>query len=189
MGAGQWRNPGLRQRCSPIPYWKKLSEEKTDQPTQFFNSYLYPLLGLTALATFIGAVINQKENVIELALKSSAVTFVTLFTAFFLSAYLLNKILIKYFNKADNLVKSQLFVGYISSISYVITMIHVMLPELFFIKYALFYMIYIIWIGSEYYLHIDEKKRLSFLIIASILMYATPALLSKVMLMLMPKLS
>ena len=155
----------------------------------FFVNYLYPLMGATTIAAFVGTLFNKKEAVLECAIKESILCFVTLFVAFFISSYILNMINVKYFKLGNNLLRTQMFVGYISSISYALMMIQSLLPELFFIKFAHYYILYIIWTGSEHFLKIQDKKRLIYMIASGALLYSIPFFVRKFLLLLMPGLS
>lgn len=174
---------------SPIPSWKKLAENDTSDSAVFLNKFIYPLLGLTTLANFVGILWNRKGFPIESALKSASVTLVSLFAGFFLAAYLLNKILVRYFGKSDNLSHTQYFVGYIASFGYVIQIILSLLPTLFFVRFALLYVIYVIWVGSESFMQIEEKMRIRFMVITSIILFVAPVIIQELMLKLMPRLS
>lgn len=174
---------------SPIPSWKKLAEQDTSNSTDFLNRFFYPLLGLTTLATFVGVLWNQKGFDLESALKSASLTFMTLFAAFFLSAFLLNKLFVYRFKQADNLQHTQYFVGYILSLSYVIDMLTALLPALFFLKFGLLYLPYIVWVGSEYFIPIEEKNRTRFMVCTTFVLIALPWAIEKLFLFLMPRLS
>ncbi|MEG1586953.1 MAG: hypothetical protein RR346_08760 [Bacteroidales bacterium] len=174
---------------SPIPSWKKLAERDTSASAEFLSRFFYPLLGLTTLATFAGVLWNRKGFELEYALKNASLTLMTLFSAFFLSAYLLNKVLVRFFNQPDNLPRVQHFVGYVCSFSYVIQMIMALLPALFFVKFGLLYIPYVIWVGSESFIQIEEKNRIRFMVTTSVILFVVPIFIEKILLLLMPRLS
>ncbi|MEG0948106.1 MAG: hypothetical protein RR212_05360 [Bacteroidales bacterium] len=174
---------------SPIPSWKRLAEKNTSDSTEFLNKFFYPLLGLTTLATFVGILWNRKGFELEYALKSASLTLMTLFAAFFLSSFVLNKLFVRFFKQADNLQHTQHFVGYVLSFSYVIHMLMALLPALFFLKFGVLYIPYIIWVGSESFIQIEEKNRIRFMVITTAVLFILPSVIEKVLLFLMPRLS
>ena len=174
---------------NPVPTWKKLAQNISSEGETFLSRFVYPLIGMTTLANFIGILWNRKGFQFEYALKSSAVTFVTLFAAFFLASYILNKLFIRYFNKPDSLPLTQQFVGYTYSFSYVIQILQSLLPSLFFLKFALLYVIYVIWVGSDSFMNIPEKSRIKFMAVVSFVLFVVPILIEKIFFMLMPRLS
>ncbi len=174
---------------SPIPSWSYIEKEQEPISKDFFANYLYPMMGATTIAVFFGTLFNKKEAVLECAIKESILCFITLFAAFFISSYVLNKINVRYFQMSNNLLKTQMFVGYISSLSYTLIMIQSLLPELFFIKFANYYILYIIWTGSEHFLKIQDKKRLIYMISSGAILYFIPFFVRKFMLFIMPGLN
>ena len=174
---------------SPIPSWKSLNDTEEEKGKTFLMNYLYPFLGATTISVFLGTFFHKKGTILEIALKESILIFVSLFCAFFLSSYILNKVNVRFFEQKDNLLKTQMFVGYISSIAYVIKMIQALLPELFFVNFAMYYILYIIWTGSEHFMDIQSNKRLYYLIVSSVILYIIPIIMEKIMVFLMPGLS
>ncbi len=174
---------------SPVTSWAELDTEADIDNKSFLDKFLYPVIGFTTLATFLGKLFYSKGYDIEYALKSASVTFVSLFAGFFLAAFVLNEAMKFFFRRDDNIVKCRLFVGYVSCCCYMITTLLAILPELFFLKFALLYVLYIIWVGSDKFMGIGEKARIKFLILSTAIIVASPYMVEKVMLMLMPGLS
>lgn len=174
---------------SPIPSWKKLAEKDTSNANEFLSRFFYPLLGLATLTTFVGILWNRKGFELEYALKSASLTFITLFAAFFLSSRILNKIFVRYFKQQDNLQHVQHFVGYVLSFSYVILILMSLLPALFFVKFGVLYIPYIIWVGSQNFIPVEEKLRIRFMVVTSVVLFCIPTIVEKVLLFLMPRLS
>lgn len=175
--------------ASPIPSWKKLAEKDTSNVNEFLSKFFYPLLGLTTLATFVGILWNKKGFPLEDAFKSASFTFIMLFATFFLSSRILNKVYVSYFNQKDNLPHVQYFTGYVLSFSYLIQILMALLPALFFVKVGILYIPYIIWVGSQSFIPVEEKSRIRFMVATSAVLYAVPYIFEKVLLFLMPRLS
>ena len=101
---------------SPISYWKQISDENEDNNDKFFNTFLFPYIGITTLITFISIFLNKKNADLEFAIKSSSITFVSFFVGFFVASFLLKEYIDRFVSKDISLYKTQKFVGYVFSL-------------------------------------------------------------------------
>ena len=151
----------------PGKAWDMLSrkEEKGDE---FLSRFIYPLIGLVTVAAFLGVLFTRKEFDVELALKSSIKTLVASFGGFYLGAYLLNEAWQGLFKREKDMKLCQRFVGYSSSLIFIL------------------YTFYIVWEGAGPYMQVEEKERLKFAGITTVIILLTPAVIEFVLFMLMP---
>lgn len=170
---------------SPGATWQKLSEREEDHHS-FLNRFMYPLIGLTALAAFVGFFFGRKHFDLQLAIKETTTVLVTSFVGFFIAAFLLDEVLQRFFNKAKAPKLSQRFTGYVFSISLVVYIIMDLLPDFSFLRFAPLYTIYVIWEGAKNYMDIPENKRVAFVVAASLILFISPAVIEKAMYFLMP---
>lgn len=171
----------------PEKTWKKLIEETDVNNENFYKSYLYPVVGIIALLSFIGVLISIKQFDVQLALKTVIKDILTYFAGFYLASFCLNKWLIPYFAKEEaRMILSERFTGYSSAVIYLAAMISALFPSLFFVQIAVLYSIYIIWKGTIYYLQIEESNWVKFTIFASILIIFTPFLVGTIISFIMP---
>jgi len=172
---------------NPGKAWKELSnkEEKEDE---FLSHFIFPLLGLVALAAFLGILFTEKDFNFQQALKIMIKYVISYFCGFYLSSYWLNEIMGNMFGKEKDLKLCQRFVGYSSVMMYALTIVLSLLPvaDFFFLRIFLLYTIYIVWEGAMPYLQIEEKDNLKFVIIASALIILLPQIIEILMFMLMP---
>lgn len=169
----------------PGKAWEMLTrkEEKGDE---FLSKFVYPLIGLVTIAAFLGVLFTRKEFDVELALKSSIKTLVASFGGFYLGAYLLNELWQGFFKRTKDMKLCQRFVGYSSSLMFALNIVLMLLPEFFFLRIFILYTFYIVWEGAGPYMQVEEKERLKFSGIATVVILLTPAVIEFLLFMLMP---
>lgn len=172
----------------PSRAWDMLvrKEEKDDE---FLSRYIYPLIGLVTVAAFLGVLFTRKEFDVELALKSSIKTLVASFGGFYLGAYLLNEVWQGWFKRTKDMKLCQRFVGYSSSLMFALNIVLMLLPEFFFLRIFVLYTFYIVWEGAGPYMQVEEKERLKFASVASVIIMLTPIVIGLLLSMLMPGLN
>lgn len=161
--------------------------ERIEDPRNdpFLSNYLYPFIGLLTVAAFL-SIFTHKEFVLEQALKSSIITFVSSFGGYYLAAYLLNEICKKWNWGTYDLRKWQHFVGYASALMFALDMIWLLLPDVFFLYIFILYTFYIVWEGAAVYMGVDDQLRMKFTTVATLLIILAPTAIDKVLLLLMP---
>ncbi|MDR3262591.1 MAG: YIP1 family protein [Tannerella sp.] len=169
----------------PAETWEKLSREKEDQET-FLSRYIYPLIGLIALAAFVGVLFSRKEFDFEIALKSAIKALVSAAGGFFLGVCLMNEILRGIFYRPKDTKLCCAFVGYASALMFVLNIVLALLPEFFFLRAVVLYTTYIIWEGAVSYMQVEEKERLKFSVFASAVIIVTPLAIDFLLFLLMP---
>jgi hypothetical protein len=171
----------------PSETWLRLrgKDEGTDNET-FLNRYVYPFIGMVALASFLGVFLSRREFDLQLALKSVILTLVASVGGFFFAAYAINYSLIKWFKRIDDFRLCQRFVGYASTLIFAINIVLSLLPEFFFLRIFVLYTIYIVWEGAIPYMGINEKEQLKFSIITTLIIILSPLVIGFVLRLLMP---
>ena len=169
----------------PAKAWEALTR-KEENNDAFLIRFVYPLIGLVTLAAFLGVLFTRKEFDLELALKSSIQALVCNFGGFYIAAYLLNEIRQSLFKQEKNPRLCQRFVGYASSVMYVLNIVLELLPEFFFLRIFVLYTFYVVWEGAPVYMDVPDKDRLKFVGIATALILLAPELIRIVLFMLMP---
>jgi hypothetical protein len=149
----------------PPKEWRVLADDEQEFE-KFLSSYFHPLLGIITLAAFVGSFFPSHS--IEMALKASILEFVTYFAGFYLSSFVLKKIIICYKYEHANIKRIPYFVVYASSPIYLISIIS-SLSDFQVIYIFLLYTFYIIWEGATTYMGIKEEKQICFSIISSLI--------------------
>lgn len=173
--------------ATPGKAWKELSE-KEENEKDFLTQFVFPLIGLVALAAFIGILFTRKEFDVELALKSSIKVLISYFGGFYLAAYWLNELWGNMFRREKDLKLIQRFVGYSSAMMYGLNMLLLLLPisDFFFLRIFVVYTVFIVWEGAVPYMKVEENSRLKFVLIASALIVLLPEIIGFLLYILMP---
>lgn len=169
----------------PARAWHMLAK-KEEQDEEFSSRFIYPLIGLVAVAAFLGVLFTRKEFDVQLALKSSIKTLVSAFGGFYLAAYVMNELWQSWFKQVKDMKLWQRFVGYSSSLMFALNIVLTLLPEFFFLRIFILYTIYIVWEGAGPYMGVEEKIRLKFVGITTAVILLTPVLIEIILTMLMP---
>ncbi|MDR0845524.1 MAG: YIP1 family protein [Tannerella sp.] len=169
----------------PAEAWDKLRRREEDEET-FLSRFVYPLIGLMALAAFVGVLFTRKEFDFQVALKSSIMILVSSFGGFFLGVYMMNEVWQSFFKQPKDTKLIRYFVGYSSSLMFLLNILLALLPEFIFLRVFVLYTVYIIWEGAVSYMGIAEDQRFKFTAIASVLVLATPMAIELFLRMLMP---
>lgn len=172
----------------PTKTWEMLAK-KDENEDVFLSRFIYPLIGIVSVAAFVGVLFTRKEFDVELALKSSIRTLVSVFGGFYVASYVLNEFWQGLFNREKDLKLCQCFVGYASSLMFALNIVLTLLPEFFFLRIFVLYTFYIIWEGATPYMQVNETERMKFVGISTTLILLTPWIIEIILSMLMPGLS
>ena len=170
----------------PSEAWEGLKEKHTDDNESFLSDYVYPFVGMITLAAFLGILFTRKEFDFQIALKSAILALLSVFCGFFAASYLINEMLRSVFRRERNIKRCQCFVGYSSSLMFVLNMILSLLPEFFFLRFFVLYTIYIVWEGAIPYMDVEESKQLKFVGISTSIIILTPLIIEFTLGSLMP---
>jgi hypothetical protein len=159
---------------------------RNDEHEAFLSRYVYPVIGLIALAAFLGVLFNRKEFDFIIALKSAIMDLVSSAGGFFLGAYLLNEIWRGIFKQPKDMKRCQYFVGYASAVMFLLKIVLSLLPEFFFLRVIMFYTAYIIWEGAVPFMQVQENEQMKFTIYASVAIMLSPLAIYFALFLLMP---
>lgn len=151
----------------------------------FFANYLYPLIGLVTLASFL-SVFTHKEFVLELALKNSIRTVVAYIGGFYLASYYMKKLCSKFVDMHRRLRRWQHFIGYASAYMYALTIIRMLIPDLFFLYVFVIYTLRIVWEGLPAFMKVETKDRLKVTVVSTIFIIGFPILVELLVEVMMP---
>ena len=173
---------------NPVATWKILSEKqhKNSNNEDFYKNYLFPIIGIIALLSFIGIVIHGKGFDVQLALKTVLKNVMIYGGSFYFISFFLSEFIYPRFELEKDKISSELFVGYSSVLIYVVAMLKGLMPFLFFLDIFSIYSVYIIWTGASSFLALKEELWIKFTIFAGILILLTPYLLNLLINLLMP---
>ncbi|MDR0427696.1 MAG: YIP1 family protein [Dysgonamonadaceae bacterium] len=171
----------------PASTWKFLSEKQDNKDNEtFYKGYLFPVIGIIALLSFMGVIISLQRFDVQQALKITLKEIMIYGGSFYLVSFVLSEYVYPRFGLKKNKRSAELFTGYASSPIYVIAMLKTIFPALFFLEILSLYTIYVVWTGAAYFLNIKEEQWIKFATFAGLLIVMTPFLLNFLINLLMP---
>lgn len=170
----------------PVVAWKELSLRQDKNNEDFYKGYLFPVVGIIALLSFIGVLISVKSFDVQLALKIVIKEVMIYGGGFYFASFILSEFIFPRFDLEKNKLLAERFTGYSSSLLYVIAMIKSLFPSFFFLDIIGLYTIYILWTGIAHFLNVKEILSVKFTIFVGILILLTPFLLDFLINLLMP---
>lgn len=170
----------------PAKTWEALAGKQESDNENFYRSYLYPLIGLIALLSFLGVCIGAEDFKIHDALKILIKETIAYFGGFYLAAYGLFRLSGKYFGITADLQTFERFTGYSSAAIYVIACAGALFQFMFFIQIFVLYTAYIVWHGSHFYMAVKENYLTKFTIFASAVFILSPVVVRIIVTVIMP---
>lgn len=172
-------NRALLLISSPAKAWEEIILEEDRQ--KVFMGFVYPMIGLVSLAVFLGALFTHGwggPKSFQIAMTDCCSIAIALFGGFYFAAYILNKLVIRFFNKSDDLLSSQRLIGYSLVVVFLLQIVNGVLPSFNIVSWFLqFYTVYIVWEASSVFFKIIDKDRLKFTLLASFLLLACPLII------------
>ena len=164
--------------ATPRKTWTEISTESPRRDVM--GSFVYPLIALCGLAVLLNTFIRDglARSVYQPAIMEMCSYCVALFGGFFLAAWLLDMLRQKYLDHAADMPGSQLFVGYTMGVVFLANLLTILFPQFFIFKWILqFYVLYVVWEGSDVIFALSEDKRLPFTVLASVAVAFSPAII------------
>lgn len=162
----------------PAKAWKFVS--RMGNRSAMFREFLYPLIILSCLATFLGMIFGTglAGESIYPALVRMAVLFLTFFCTYHLSAFLVAHLSTHYMNMDTNRDKTDLLTGYSMVVVLLLDLCLGVFPNFRIIGWiAQFYTVKIVWDGAAVLLRIPEDRRLGYTMIVSLMIIFIPIIL------------
>ena len=152
---------------SPGKTWQKM--DKVPYATQIFlNQFLYPLMGITAIVSFLGHFFNDAS--LPRALQLAIVEFVKFFAGFYALVYVMKIFSTYMLEVLQPESRIRLFIELPSIVDF--------LPLL---------LAYVIW-NSQRYMEIPDQKNILYVVATTILFLVIPLSIQKLLYFLMPRL-
>jgi len=174
--------------AEPASTWKQLFEKEDKENENFYKSYLFPIVGIIALLSFIGVLMSHSfdVHVLQQVMKTVIKQVIIYGGSFYIMSYALSEFVFPRFHLPNDKLLAEQYTGYTSALIYAVAMIEALFPSLFLLKIFVFYTIYILWTGAVHFLKINENLIIKFTIFAGIIILLTPFLLSALIDLLMP---
>ncbi|GFZ40836.1 membrane protein [Bacteroides nordii] len=164
---------------SPAKAWEEIRLEEDRR--KVFVAFVYPMIGLCGLAVFIGSLLANGwggPQSFQIAMTQCCAVAVALFGGYFLAAYAINQLRVQMFGMLDDIPLTQQFAGYALVVTFLLKIITGLLPDFSIIGWLLqFYIVYVVWEGAPIVMQVEEKNRLRFTILSSLLLILCPAVI------------
>ena len=164
--------------ASPRKAWVEISAESPRRDVM--GSFVYPLIALCGIAILLNTFFRDglSRDVYQPALMDMCRYCISLFGGFFLAAWLLDTLKQKYLEHTADMPGSQLFVGYTMGVVFLAEILAILFPQFFIFKWILqFYVLYVVWEGSDVLFAVPEEKRLTFSALISAVVIFSPAII------------
>ncbi len=172
-------NIALQLISSPVKAWEEISIEEDKR--KVLTAFVYPMIGLCGLAVFIGSLLANGwggPESFQIAMTHCCAVAVALFGGYFLAAYAINQLQVKMFGMPNDMPSTHQFAGYALVVTFLLRIVTGLLPDFIIIGWLLqFYIVYVVWEGAPIVMHIQEKNRLRFTLLASLLLIMCPAVI------------
>ena len=169
-------NITLRLISSPAQAWEEIRLEEDRR--KVFTAFVYPMIGLCGLSVFIGALLTMGwggPQSFQYAMTRCCAVAVALFGGYFLAAYLINVMGVRWMRMPDQLPLVQQFAGYALVVVFLLRIVLGILPDFQIIAILLqFYTVYIVWEGSARLLRVTDASRLRFTLMTSVVLIVCP---------------
>ncbi len=134
---------------SPAKAWEEISMEEDRR--KVFMAFVYPMCCAVAVALFGG---------------------------YFLAAYAINEMGTKMFGMHANMPLVQQFAGYALVVPFLLQIVTGLLPDFRIIAWLLqFYIVYVVWEGAPIMMKVEEKQRLKYTLLSSVLLILCPTVI------------
>ena len=169
----------LRLISSPAQAWEEIRLEEDRR--KVFTAFVYPMIGLCGLSVFIGSLLTMGwggPQSFQYAMTRCCAVAVALFGGYFLAAYLINVMGVRWMRIPDQLPLVQQFAGYALVVVFLLRIVLGILPDFQIIAILLqFYTVYIVWEGSARLLRVADASRLRFTLMTSVVLIVCPMLI------------
>ena len=164
---------------SPAHAWEEI---RLEDKRKVFSAFVYPMIGFCALAVFLGVLFDMGwsgPQSFQYAMTRCCAVAVSWFGGYFLAAYLINRMRMRLFHMADDIPLTRQFAGYALVVPFLLQIVTGIWPDFSIMALLLqFYLVYVVWEGCPLVMGIEDKDRLRFTLLASVLLLACPAIIN-----------
>ncbi len=172
-------NIAMKLISSPAKAWEEISMEEDRR--KVYMAFVYPMIGLCGLSVFIGSLLTNGwggPQSFQIAMTNCCAVAVALFGGYFLAAYAINEMGTRMFGMYSNMPLTQQFAGYALVVPFLLQIVTGLLPDFRIIAWLLqFYIVYVVWEGVPVLMGVEEKQRLRYTLLSSVLLILCPTVI------------
>ena len=170
---------------TPAKMWELLLKEKNDHSKNFF--FFYSLLALNIAATFFGTLLNEADYPFIKSLLKALIWGVAIYVGYWGIYFVLVEFILKRFEAFLTKQEAHLLLIYSFVLSLAISILTALFPDLFFIKIAYIYTLFIVWEGTGKIIpSFDENKRSNFVLLFSCSIILIPTIIYQILILAVP---
>ena len=141
----------------------------------------YSKISQCGLSVFVGSLLTNGwggPQSFQIAMTNCCAVAVALFGGYFLAAYAINEMGTRMFGMHSNMPLTQQFAGYALVVPFLLQIVTGLLPDFRIIAWLLqFYIVYVVWEGVPILMGVEEKQRLKYTLLSSVLLILCPAVI------------
>ena len=162
---------------SPSKTWDEITNDGTHR--EVLPGFVYPLIGLCAFSEFIGSFIGRdfQPEVFQLALTKCCAAAVSLFVGFFLAAYLIKMINVRWFDCERSDSDVQAFVGYSLVVTFILEIISGLFSILIIHWLLQIYTLFVVFEGARRLMKIPDAKLTLYSVVSTLIILLSPTLI------------
>lgn len=161
---------------NPAEEWQVIKEEPENK-SEVIKNYALPFIILVTIATFLGNLIFTNYLNVGFMVANAAVTFIGLFLAVYISAYLINELAPGFESKKDIDAAFKLVI-YSYTAVFISQTIANLIPPLFFMAIFGLYSVYLLWLGFGPMMRTPGNKKASYVTVSAIIIFVAYTLLT-----------
>lgn len=162
---------------APGKAWDEIAERGRFK--EVAPAFVYPLVGLCGLSTFIGAFVGKGMNadVFQVALTQCCAVAVALFGGFFLAAYLMGRLHMRWLRQRVDPDVMLTFVGYSMVVTLVLDIVSGLLSIALLHWILQIYTFVVVYEGGRRLLKVSEDKQTVWTVLATLTILVCPAVI------------
>jgi len=170
---------------STTPTWVGISNENNKE-NESFTKFVVPWVALCTLIVFVFETIYAENKRFEIGFIYAFVNLLSLSGAYFFTKTITNSYFKKNLPELFSKVNIEKIVAYSFAVVFVIKIVTAIIPSLFFLRILNVYTIYIVWDGCRIIFNINEDERGKIMLLISLSIIFTPAVINKIILFMLP---
>jgi hypothetical protein len=152
-----------------------------------FKHFIMPLAEILFIVTFVTTLLYSEID-IAVAVVSAIFDFLSFVASFGVLFLLVRWLTLRFFVDSLNDRNVVLLVGMLMSVVFSVNCLQTLFPNLFFVKFLYVYVFYLVWVMSEGVIDISEDMRNKYMCVVSILVFAMPFVIDKMLMIMVPNL-
>ena len=165
--------------------WEEIDEE-VGQTNWLLTKFVFPWVGITSIVIFAFDAIYADSKNFQIGFLHSIVNAISLIGTYFLTLALTHSFFKKKLPEFHSHLKIEKVIAYSFSVIYIIRIVTSIIPSLFFLHILDVYTVYLVWEGCRVLFQIDEDERSKIMLIISLSIIFTPAIIKKIILFMLP---